>query len=111
MLDINREKKKLERIIKDIPKDKQELVEGLISDASFMACELESLRLHIIENGWSEPYQNGANQKGKKQSVEADTYIKLQKQYSSVIRQLTDFLPVSVDTSKNDELLEFLKDN
>lgn len=91
--DATKEKKKLENIIKGIPDDKKKLVEGLIADASFMAEQLDVLRKHISENGWSEYYQNGANQSGKKTSVEADMYVKVQKAYSSVIRQLTDFLP------------------
>lgn len=100
-MNFNAEKeiKKLNNIIKDIPADKKKLVEGLIADASFMAEQLAILREHIGKHGWSEEYQNGANQYGKKTSVEADTYLKMQKSYASVIRQLTDFLP---DT-KHDE--------
>lgn len=93
VFDATKEKKKLENIIKDIPEDKKKLVEGLIADASFMAEQLEFLRGYIAQNGWSEEYQNGANQRGKKTSVEADMYVKVQKAYQSVIRQLTDFLP------------------
>lgn len=104
-----KEKRKLNGIIKSIPKEKKKLVEGLIADASFMAEQLEGLRNHIIENGWSETYQNGANQFGKKTSVEADMYVKVQKAYQSIIRQLTDFLPAQT-TSNNDELLDFLND-
>ncbi len=114
MADFNavKEKKKLENIIKDIPKDKKKLVEGLIADASFLAEQLEVLRAYISENGWSEYYQNGANQSGKKTSVEADAYIKAQKAYAAIIRQLTDYLP---DTANgNDEhlnkLLEIVDD-
>lgn len=91
--DSKKELKKLNKIIKDIPQDKQELVQGLVEDASFMAQQLEILRLHILEHGWSEEYKNGANQFGKKNSVEADMYIKLQKLYQSTIKQLTEFLP------------------
>lgn len=93
LFEASKEKKKLDRIICNIPKDKKDLVAGLIADASFMAEELEGLRNYISENGWSESYQNGANQFGKKTSVEADMYIKVQKSYASIIRQLTDFLP------------------
>lgn len=104
-----KEKRKLNRIVKGIPDDKRKLVEGLIADASFMAEQLEGLRNHILENGWSEEYKNGANQFGKKTSVEADMYVKVQKAYQSVIRQLTDFLPTRT-VPKNDELLDFLHD-
>ena len=103
-----KEKKKLNRIIKNIPEDKKKLVEGLIADASFQAEQLEVLRQHIVENGWSEEYQNGANQHGKKTSVEADMYVKVQKSYASLIKQLTDLLPQEAINKNNDELLEFL---
>ena len=106
----NKELKKLNEIIKVIPDDKKKLVEGLIADASFMAEQLEFLRGYIAENGWSEEYQNGANQRGKKTSVEADMYVKVQKSYASIIRQLTDFLPTENKNANNDELLEFLRD-
>lgn len=104
-----KEKKKLEKIIQDIPEDKKKLVEGLIADASFMAEQLEVLRTYIAKNGWSEEYQNGANQRGKKTSVEADMYVKVQKAYQSIIRQLNDFIP-NDRTQKSDELLDFMSD-
>jgi len=105
------EKKKLNKIIKDIPSDKKKLVEGLIADASFQAEQLEVLRDHITEHGWSEAYQNGANQSGRKQSVEADLYIKVQKQYASLIRQLTDFLPADNKTAASENLLEWVSNH
>lgn len=109
VFDAKKEKRKLDKIIRNIPKDKKDLVQGLIADASFMAEQLEELRDYISANGWSETYQNGANQFGKKQSVESDMYIKVQKAYASIIRQLTDFLPAE-KIQNNDELLEFLQE-
>ena len=108
-----KEKKKLEKIIQNIPEDKKKLVEGLIADASFMAEQLEVLRDHIKANGWSETYQNGATQFGKKTSVEADMYVKVQKAYSSVIKQLTDFLPTGDPVEKDakkEKLLSIIND-
>ena len=88
-----KELSKLKKITRNLSPDKQKICAGLIEDAAFMAEQLEILRNHIAENGWSEEYQNGANQHGKKSSVEADNYIKMQKLYASTIRQLTDLLP------------------
>lgn len=102
-----KEKKKLEKIIKNIPAEKKKLVEGLIADASFMAEQLEGLREYISEHGWSETYQNGANQHGKKTSVEAEMYVKVQKSYASIIRQLTDFISADA-TPTTDELMDFI---
>lgn len=66
-----------------------------------MVVELEKLREYISEHGWSEEYQNGKNQKGKKTSVEAAAYIKVQKSYASVIQQLTAFLPTSAEDKQS----------
>lgn len=109
----SKEKKKLEKIIKGIPDDKKKLVEGLIADASFLAEQLEVLRDNISKDGWSESYQNGANQFGRKTSVEADMYIKAQKAYSSLIKQLTDFLPDTAPAEtdeKRNKLLSIIND-
>lgn len=98
---------KLKKIFADIPKDRQELVAGLITDASFMAEQLEILREHITKNGWSEPYKNGANQFGKKSSAEGDAYIKLQKLYAQVVKQLQDQLPQKSE-SNTDDLINWI---
>jgi len=104
-----KEQKKLKLIVSQLPEELAQITEGLVEDASFMAEQLEILRAHIDKNGWSETYQNGANQHGKKTSVEADSYIKIQKQYSAVIKQLTDLLPKNSEVSgAAKEIMEFV---
>jgi hypothetical protein len=106
-----KELKKLKLIADLLPDDKQKITEGLIADAAFMAEQLEILRAHITENGWSEEYKNGENQFGKKSSVEADAYIKIQKSYASTIKQLTDLLPEQTETTAGAEIMAFLNKN
>ena len=106
-----KELKKLKLIAEALPEDKKKITEGLIADAAFMAEQLEILRGHITENGWSEEYKNGENQYGKKSSVEADAYIKIQKSYASVIKQLTDLLPDQTETAAGTEIMAFLNSN
>ena len=104
-----KEKKKLKIIVSQLPEDLAKITEGLVEDASFMAEQLEKLREHINQNGWSETYQNGANQSGKKTSVEADSYIKLQKSYAAIIKQLTDLIPRNSEVSSAaSEIMDFL---
>lgn len=104
-----KELKKLKNIVAQLPDDLAQITEGLVDDASFMAEQLEKLRKHIEEFGWSEEYQNGANQHGKKNSVEADCYIKLQKSYAAVIKQLTDLMPRATETpAAASEIIDFL---
>ena len=103
-----KELKKLKLIAEALPEDKRKVTEGLIADAAFMAEQLEKLRNHITEKGWSEEYQNGANQFGRKSSVEADAYVKVQKSYASVIKQLTDLLPETDETTAGADITAFL---
>ena len=108
--EVEKEKKKLSQIIGNIPKNKQKLVEGLIADASFMACQLEKLRNHILEHGYTMEYKNGENQYGQKVSVEADMYIKMQKSYASVIRQLSEYVENknNVEVAAGESLAKFI---
>ena len=106
-----KELKKLNQIVAALPDDKRKITEGLVADAAFMAEQLEKLRESIAKNGWSEEYKNGENQFGKKSSVEADAYIKLQKSYAAVIKQLTDLLPDQTETAAGTEIMAFLNAN
>lgn len=103
------ELRKLNKIFKDISPEKKKVCEGLISDAAFMVEQLAVLREYISEHGWSEEYQNGASQKGKKASSEADMYIKLQKSYQTTIRQLICLLPEDSAADAAAELMSFVR--
>ena len=103
-----KELKKLKSIVESLPDDRRKLTEGLVKDAAFMAEQLEKLRNHIQANGWSEEYQNGANQSGRKASPEAEMYVKVQKLYAATIKQLTDLLPDKAETTAGEEIMAFI---
>ena len=89
-----------------IPAEKQKICDDLIVDLAFQKGQMMELRADIEENGWYEEYQNGANQHGRKMRVEGDAYLKLQKAYTSTIKQLCDLVP---DTgARQDELMDFI---
>ena len=67
-------------------------VKALIENAAFMAVTLQELQDEINEKGVIEKYQNGANQYGVKKSSEVEVYNSMIKNYSSIIKQLTDLL-------------------
>ena len=97
---ITAEKRKLSGIYSKLEAKTKKSVSSLIDEAAFMAASLYELRQIINEKGYTEAYQNGANQRGTKRSSEVDIYIQLEKNYASVIKQLTDLLP------KEDKLKE-----
>ena len=88
-----KEKKKLNAIISQLPDDLVKMTEGLVADACFMAEQLEKLREEITENGWSEEYQNGANQCGVKISAVIQAYNQMMKTYHTLMDKLLARLP------------------
>ena len=103
----SKELAKLKKIFKDIEPQKQKVVEKLISNAAFMAESLDELQEIIHEKGFTEEYQNGANQFGVKKCSEVEIYNTMIKNYSSVIKQLVDLIPDGA-ASGGDELLDFI---
>lgn len=71
-----------------------------------MAESLDELQETIREKGFTEEYQNGANQHGIKKCSEVEIYNTMIKNYMGVIKQLVDLLPDG--ESGGDELLDFI---
>lgn len=94
----------LEEIIPLLSEDQMKVASGMITDALFMEKQLAALREVIERDGVSEQYQYGS-----KQTAAMVSYLKLQKQYGTVIRYLTDLIPKESGINKGDELLEFLR--
>ena len=94
------EKRKLSGIYSRLESKTKKSVSSLIDNAAFMAASLYELQRDINAAGYTEEYHNGANQTGVKRSAKVDIYIQLEKNYASVIKQLTDLLP------KEDKLKE-----
>ncbi len=103
--DYNKELKKLNKIFKNISKDKKDLVQKLIKSAAFMTVELTKLENYISIHGVSETYQNGENQYGTKTSTEASVYNTMIKNYTSIIKQLTELLPEGLPNTKEGNAL------
>lgn len=97
---IKKEKTRLKGIFKNLDENKKKLVTPLIEKAAFMSVELDILQDSIQKNGWTAEYQNGANQWGEKRSAEAAAYIALSKNYTAVIKQLTELVPAERKKSK-----------
>lgn len=93
---IRSERRKLMQIYKKIDKKTQKAVDSLVDEAAFMAASLYQLRQIIDEKGYTEEYQNGANQKGIKKCSEVEIYNTMIKSYSAIIKQLTDLIPKEV---------------
>lgn len=109
---IKAEKRRLSGIYKRLDKETKKAVDSLIEQAAFMAASLYELAEIINEKGYTEEYQNGANQWGTKKRSEVELYNTTIKNYMSVIKQLTDLLPkdsAKVKVEVSDGFEEFIK--
>ena len=99
---VKKEYKKLSGIYTRLDTKMKKVVDPLLREAAFMAASLYELRQIINEKGCTEAYQNGANQKGIKKSSEVEIYNTMIKNYSAIMKQLTDLLPKD-DLKKSDD--------
>ena len=90
---IRKEKQKLNKIFKDIPKDKKSLCQNLIANAAFMAITLEDLQEDIIEKGTVITGINGNGFEVSQENPAQKSYNTMINRYASVIKQLQDLLP------------------
>lgn len=102
---INKEKKRLSEIFKDLEPNKLKTCEALIARAAFITVSLEDLEDELNANGWTEEYTNGANQYGIKKSAAADVHISLTKNLNAIIKQLLDLVPPAQKASRLTELM------
>lgn len=110
---IEAEKRKFAEIFKEMDVKTKKSVGSLIDQAAFMGASLYQLAEAINEKGYTEVYQNGANQKGIKKSSEVEIYNVMIKNYSSIIKQLTDLLPKEAVPAQNtimDDFDQFLNE-
>lgn len=101
------EKRKLNKIAKQIPDDKKPIAQSLITELSFMAGTLAELRDIINTAGVIDDFKNGA-QEMKREAPALKSYNTTIQRYSALYKQLTDLLPKSDPKQTQSELLEFI---
>ena len=112
---IEKEYKKLSGIYTKLNTKTKKSINSLMNEAAFMSASLYELRQIINAKGYTEEYQNGANQKGVKKSSEIEIYNTMIKNYSAVMKQLTDLLPkeepkVKVENDGFDDFIDSRED-
>ena len=101
---IRGEKSRLNRIYKDIDKNKKKLAAGLIERAAFMRIECEDLEADLIENGWTEQFQQSEKlEPYDRARPQGQAYQLLNANYQKVIKQLDALLPQVKQSGKEDD--------
>ena len=96
----------LMQIYEELPEEKLKVASDLISQAAFMAIELEDLAEIISKEGMTEEYTNGANQSGRKISSNAKMYSSLIGKYASITTKLLQLVPVKSKPLSKPKLIE-----
>ena len=101
---IRGEKSRLNRIYKDIDKNKKKLAAGLIERAAFMRIECEDLEDDLIENGWTEQFQQSEKlEPYDRARPQGQAYQQLNANYQKVIKQLDALLPQAKQSGREDD--------
>ena len=92
-----------------LSEEQKSLAFPLIENVAFIENQLEKLQRIIEEEGTIDEYQNGNNQKGKKQSANLQSYTSLLKSYNTINSRLEDMLSdVKQNIEKKEKSLETL---
>lgn len=108
---VKKEINRLKREYKDIPKNKMNVVQGLIVQAARLRISLDFLWEDIVENGDVELFSQSENQTPyERERPVARIFNTRDKNYQSIIKQLTDMMPKEPPKSNvdDDEFEEFV---
>jgi hypothetical protein len=104
---ISTDMKKVKRLLKDIPVERQPIAQGLYEELVFMQNTMKSLKVQVEADGAVSLYKNG-KQEFLREHPALTAYNKTIQRYTQVYKQLIDLFPKVEGKSKDDELMEFL---
>jgi hypothetical protein len=100
---IKKEERRLRRIYKKIDKDNKAIIDGLIQRAAYMRVTLEDWEDDIDENGYVEMFtQSEKTDPYERERPVARLYNTMNKNYQSIIKQLSDLVPKQETPQKDD---------
>lgn len=106
--DVSTELRKLKKILKDIPKDRQPIAQSLYDELVFMQQTLVKLKKQVDEEGTTTLFKNGT-QEFLKEHPALKAYNTTIQRYSLLYKQITDLLPAPTPKEDVDPLMEFIK--
>ncbi len=106
---IKKEERRLKRIYKNIDKDNKAIIDGLIQRAAYMRVTLEDWEEDIMENGYYEMFtQSDKVDPYERERPVARLYNTMNKNYQSIIKQLSDLVPKPEPKEKDDGFEAFV---
>lgn len=109
---VRKEYNRIKKIYKDMPPDVKTTVDSLIHRAAFMRVSLEDMEEDLDERGFVEFFsQSEKTEPYERERPVARLYNTLNKNYQSIMKQLSDLVPKpkAIESTEEDQLLAFLK--
>lgn len=101
---ISKEEKRFRESYSKIPDDLMRVADGLIRRAAYMRITLEDYEKDLDEKGYVELFNQSEKTKPyERERPVARLYNSLNKNYQSIIKQLSDLLPKEGPNKKDDE--------
>lgn len=108
---IQKEVRRLNTIYKDVPKENKSIIEGLIQRAAYMRITLEEMEKDLSEGGYVEYFtQSEKTEPYERERPVARLYNTMNKNYQSIIKQLSDLVPKAEVKNKGDGFDEFISE-
>lgn len=106
---ISAEEKRLRRIYKNIDKDNKAIIDGVIQRAAYMRVTLEDYEKDLDDNGYVEMFsQSEKTEPYERERPVARLYNTMNKNYQSIIKQLSDLVPKEIKVVENDGFDDFV---
>ena len=106
---ISKEKDRLTRIYTDISKENKAIIQGLINRAAFMRITLEDMEEDLDTNGFVEMFtQSEKTDPYERERPVARLYNTMNKNYQSIIKQMSDLIPKDRVVEKDDGFENFI---
>lgn len=108
---ITKEVRRLNTIYKDVQKQNKSIIEGLIQRAAYMRITLEEMEKDLSDNGYVEMFsQSEKADPYERERPVARLYNTMNKNYQSIIKQLSDLVPKPETRVKDDGFDGFIND-
>lgn len=106
---IKKEEARLRRIYKNIDEDNKAIIDGLINRAAYMRVTLEDWEKDIDDNGFIEMFtQSEKTAPYERERPVIRLYNTMNKNYQSIIKQLSDLVPKYEPEQKDDGFDDFV---
>ena len=105
---ISNDMKKVKRLLKEIPEDRQPIAHGLYNELVFMQNTLNTLKEQVETEGAVSMFKQG-RQEFLREHPALKAYNTTVQRFSLLYKQLVDLLPQTDKEQRTDALIDFIK--